>query len=402
MSTTWWPVGERAEFISPATIVSGRGSSAGLANVLEKRLRLPSGADVFLAVDDVVHELGALAPMLTSVEAAGYRVTLVGGFGAEPDDAVVNGAAEVARRTGADVVIGVGGGSVMDAAKLIALLVRNDGEASDWVGLVDPPAGIAPLVLVPTTCGTGSEATRAAMVTIGGSKRICASAMFVPDAVVLDPSLIDGLPGHIVAATGMDALSHAVEAMLSTDRSPMSVHHARQAISLLIENLESAVARDADARAACLWAAHLSGQALNAGVLVGHSIAYCLAHEVHRPHGVLSGLAMPYVIAFNARGVPDECARALAEALTGGATDDLSAAAASVMDLLGRLGLPRTLDDLQVEPGAEQRLADQCVREYPRRNNPVAMTGESMRSVFETMRTGDLARLGVLDAVGSD
>ncbi|MFC6018349.1 iron-containing alcohol dehydrogenase family protein [Plantactinospora solaniradicis] len=390
METMFLPgSGSTAEFISPATVVSGRGSAGLIARVLSSRLRLPDDASVFVAVDDAVEGAGLLAPMLDALGAA-YRVTVVGGFGAEPDDTRIDRAATRAREVRADVVVGVGGGSVMDAAKMIALLLENTGGAADWLGPVAPPGGVAPLVMVPTTCGTGSEATRAAMVTVAGAKRISATAGYVATAVVLDPALLDGLPGRIVAITGMDALSHAAESLMSTDRSPMTVHHARTAIALLVGNLEAASRGDVEARAACLWASHLSGQALNAGVLLGHSLAYCVAHERSVPHGVSSGLALPYCIAFNASGLEPDCARTLGRALTSGGGDDLVDAANAVQALLGRLELPTTLAELGIGEDADERIAQRCAAEYPRANNPTPMTVDALRRLVPSMRTGDL------------
>ncbi|AVT37784.1 iron-containing alcohol dehydrogenase family protein [Plantactinospora sp. BB1] len=398
METVFLPAsGATAEFVSPATVVSGRGSSALVARVLSSRLHLPDGASVLVAVDDVVAGAGLLGSMLDALN-AGYRVTVVGGFGAEPDDDRIDRAAARAREVRADVVVAVGGGSVLDAAKMVALLLRNDGGAADWLGPVAPPGGVAPLVMVPTTCGTGSEATRAAMVTVAGAKRISATPGYVGTAVVLDPALLDGLPGRIVAITGMDALSHAAESLMSTDRSPMTVHHARAAIALLVGNLEAACHGDVEARAACLWASHLSGQALNAGVLLGHSLAYCVAHERSVPHGVSSGLALPYCIAFNAGGLEPDCARTLARALSSGRGDDLLDAAEAVRALLGRLELPGTLAELGIGAEADDRIAQRCAAEYPRANNPTPMTVDALRRLVPAMRTGDL---GAAFAAGS-
>ena len=391
METMWFPTdGAVAQFIAPGTVVSGRGSAARVASVLSSRLRLARGASVFVAVDDAVAGMGLLDDMLEELRAS-YRVTVGGGFGAEPDDACIDRAARSAREAQAQVVVAAGGGSVMDAAKVVALLLRNSGAAADWLGAVNPPGGVAPLVMVPSTCGTGSEATRAAMVTVGGAKRISATPDYVATAVVLDPALLDRLPDRLVAITGMDALSHAAESLMSTDRSPLTVHHATQAIALLVGNLEAASKGDAQARAACLWAAHLAGQALNAGVLLGHSLAYCIAHEQPAPHGVTSGLALPYCIAYNASALEPGCARTLAQALTSGYGSDLVDAAQGVQALLRRLGLPVTLADLRIGEDADERIARRCATEYPRSNNPAPMTVDALRPLVSTMRSGDLA-----------
>jgi Alcohol dehydrogenase, class IV len=378
------------EFFAPATIVSGHGTVTRLAHVLSTRLHLPNGASVFVAIDDAVVHSGPVQEMLAAVRAA-YRVTEATGFGPEPDDVCIDAAARRAREAGAEVIVGVGGGSVMDAAKIIALLVRNGGGAADWLGPVNPPGGVAPLVMVPTTCGTGSECTRAAMVTVGGAKRISANSEYVATAVILDPSLLDRLPRGVVACTGMDALSHAIESLMSTDRSPITMHLATAAARLLMTNVEPAWRGDEEARGACLWASHLAGQALNAGVLLGHSLAYSIAQERHVPHGVASGLALPYCIAFNSSGLEPELARTIAHVLTAGRSDDLVAAAGEVLALLRRLGQPATLAELDIDQAADERIAVRCATEYPRTNNPAPMTAEALTRLVPAMRTGDLA-----------
>lgn len=386
----WWPGNETSnDFLVPRVTLTGRGSTSRVGEALTARLGLPSGSPALLAVDDAVRDAGLLDPLLRGLEHSGFHVTPVSGFGSEPDETRIDEVAAFARAASVDLVIGAGGGSVMDAAKLLALLVRNEGRARDWTGAVEPPRGVAPLVLIPSTCGTGSEVTRAAMVTVEGSKRASACAQFIPQMVALDPALLDSLPGAIVAATGMDALSHAVESMMSLDKSPLSIHHALRAIELLVRFLEPAVAGDPEARSACLWASHLAGLSLSAGVLLGHSMAYTVAHARPMPHGVACSLALPYCMAYNSSALDADTARALALALTG---DDpsLSGAAHAVEAMARRLGMPTTLDAASISPGTEAELAGQCVAEYPRSNNPSPLDAARLTVLFEAMRQGDI------------
>jgi alcohol dehydrogenase len=389
MSNQWVPdTASYSEFLSPSLIVGGRGSSARTAELMRSRLGVAAGT-VLVAADDIVLANGLAEPLLAGLRDAGYDVIVSSGFGSEPSVEVIDAAVADARRVDARVVAGIGGGSVLDSSKLLALLLRNDGGAGDWLGVVDPAGGVAPLLLVPTTCGTGSEATRIAMVTVDGSKRASSCARYVPAAVILDPDLLATLPGSVVAATAMDALSHAVESLMSTTHSPMSAHHAFRAIELIVASVEAAVGGDADAVAACLWASHMAGQALNAGVVVGHSLAYCLAHERPMPHGVSCALALPYGIAYN-QNLEPALAAALAAALTDGATSDLRAAAVSVRDLIARLGLATTLDEAGLPPESEAAMALQCVTEYPRQTNPEPLVQDRIEALLRAMRTGDL------------
>lgn len=398
MATMWWPAGDPAqEFTAPGAIYSGRGSSARVGSIVSSSRLAAPGATVLVAVDDSVRASGSLQGLFQGLEEEGFAISVVGGFGSEPDDRRLDAVAEEARRSRAELVVGVGGGSVLDAAKLISLLLRNEGRVADWIGAVDPPEGTASLVLVPTTSGTGSEANRHAIVTVAEAKRWSSYAGYVPRVVVLDAELLDSLPGPVVAATGLDALSHAVESSMSTTSTPMTVHHALRSIELLVANLERAVSGDPHAREACLWGSHFAGQALNAGVLLGHSLAYSLSHEVPLPHGVSSGFALPYCIAYNASHLSADARSALSLALTAGRSADPRDAAAAVQDLARRIGQPTTLDALGIPFGAEERMGVYCATEYARSNNPAPFQTDVLIALFGSMRTGDV--LGAFDAV---
>lgn len=389
MSNEWWPdVAAASEFLTPSRLVGGHGSSGRAAELLSRCLDRQDGA-IVIVVDDAVLAGGLADPLVGSLRAGGFDIELSSGFGSEPSAEVIDAAAERARQAGARAVVGIGGGSVMDSSKLIALLLRNPGRTEDWLGTVTPPHGVAPLMLVPTTCGTGSEATRIAMVTAGGEKRVASCADFIPGTVIIDPGLVASLPAAVAAPTIMDALAHAVESVFSTARSPLSLHAAFRAIDLLAVNAEAAAAGDAGALGRCLWGSHLAGHALNAGVVVGHSLAYCLACEHPMPHGTSCALALPYCIAYN-RGIEPGLAGSLALALTRGESGRLDVAAESVMDLARRLGLPTTLEEARLRPGTERDMAARCVAKYPRPTNPRPLDQDELEHLLRAMRTGDL------------
>lgn len=389
MSADWWPEsGTTSDFLSPALVRAGRGAAADAPALLSQVFGIDSGS-VLVAVDDILLSNGLAAPMLDALAKAGYDVVISSGFGSEPSSDVVDAHAERARTAGAQAVIGLGGGSVLDSSKLLALLLRNEGLSEDWLGPVDPPKGVVPLLLIPTTCGTGSEATRIAMVTVKGAKRASSSPRYVPAAVILDPDLVSSLPSSVVAATAMDALAHAVESLMSSARSPLSAHHALRAIDLLMSSIEPASKGDPDALAKCLWGSHLAGQALNAGVVVGHSLAYCLAYEHPMPHGTSCALALPYCIAYN-QTLDSALARTLSLALTQGESGDLRDAAQRVFDLARRLALPTTLLDVDIREGAEESIASRCVLEYPRPTNPEPLDEGKLALLLAAMRMGDL------------
>lgn len=389
MALTWWPdTAVSGEFLAPSVIVSGDGSITQAPTVLAHHLGIATGC-ILIAADDIVVANGMVSSLVSSLESAGFTVVLTSGFGSEPSSDLIDGHIAQARQAQAVAVIGVGGGSVLDSAKLIALLLKNEGGSADWLGPVNPLRGVAPLLLVPTTCGTGSEATRIAMLTVDGTKRASSCAKYIPNAVIIDPELVASLPPTVIASTGMDALAHAVESLMSTAHSPMTAHHSFRAIELLMGNIEAAFAGDRTALAQCLWASHLAGQALNAGVAVGHSLAYCLAFENPMPHGTSCALALSYCLAYN-QHLPKGLGEALARALTEGESSSLRIAAQAVMDLCIRLGLPTTLRDISIPVEAEQRMAARCVVEYPRPTNPVPLVEAHLQALLGAMREGNL------------
>ncbi|WP_246301253.1 iron-containing alcohol dehydrogenase family protein [Microbacterium immunditiarum] len=377
------------EFIAPRVTLAGRGTTAKLGEYLVPRGFTTSS--VLVVVDDHLRDNEAYLRLERGLRRAELSPTVIGGLGTEPDDGRIDEAAERARGVDYAYVIGVGGGSVMDAAKMLAVLVRNGGGAADWVGPIEPPGGIAPLAFVPSTCGTGAEVTRAAMVTVGGAKRISVSSRYPGGHVVLDPGILDGLPAAVIASTGLDALAHAAEAMMSKDRSWSTVRNSVSAIESLVANIEAAVRGDRDALEECFYASHAAGLALNAGVQLGHSVAYCIANVVHVPHGIASGLALPYCIAYNSRALDgSSTGKVLSRAVTGGLGDTLSDASASLDGLLSRLSMPRSLSDLGISASVAQGMADTCYGDYPRPANPAPLLLASLRDLFAAMHAGDL------------
>ena len=391
MNTVWNPSPTAPSvFLAPQAVIGGDGAASTVGTVLTERLGL-AGGTVLLAVDDAVSAAGLIEPIAASLRNAGFQVEQRGGFGAEPSAEVLDPIIADARAAGADAVVGVGGGSVLDSSKLIALMLKNEGSCADWLGEAKPGNGVAPMVLIPTTCGTGSETTRVAMVTIAGSKRSSLCDLFIPPVAIVDPTLVASLPKSVIAATGMDALAHATEALMATSASMLSATHSLRAIELIVENLELAAGGDAEALAKVMWASHIAGQALNAGVVIGHSLAYCLAHAQPMPHGMSCALALPYCIAYN-QHVDQQQGERIARALTNGESDSLREAAGRVAALVGRLGLPTTLPEARIADIEISEMAAMCVGSYPRPTNPVAFDEQKIAALFEAMQTGDIDR----------
>jgi alcohol dehydrogenase class IV len=385
---TQLPAWSATGYLAPRQVLAGRDCSRGVGTELLAAGIAPGR--VLVVADRLVAAHGLLGPLASTLTTAGFSVDVFDGIAGEPDEAVANAAAGMARSAHSVAVIGVGGGSALDVAKLAALLATNEGTVRDWLGVVSPACVVAPLVLVPTTTGTGSEATRIAMVTVDGSKRAVSCSQFVPLIAVLDEAFVDDLPPAVIAATGMDAMAHAVESMLSTTRNPLTLAVATQALEILRDSLEEAATpRPGAARGRVLYAAHLAGLALNAGVVLGHSLAYAIARDRPMSHGTSCAIALPYCLAYN-RAIPPELEQHISQALTGERTSSLRSAAESVMSLCRRLGLPDSLASAGIELGALEAIAAGAVREYPRPNNPVPLDEAAVHAVLARMHAGDV------------
>jgi alcohol dehydrogenase class IV len=263
---------------------------------------LVSAQHVLVVTDAQVRALALADAMLGVLRSEGRRVTIFDAVEADPSRSTLEAAVEAGR--GAEAVIGLGGGSPMDVAKLTAYLLGS-GDDLDAIWGVGNAAGTGlPLVLVPTTAGTGSEATPVAIISLpGGEKRGVSSSALIAHHAVLDPTLTLGLPRHVTAATGIDAMVHAIEAYTSAHlKNPVSDMLAKGALGLLSSHLLRAceVPDDIDARGAMLLGAHLAGVAFsNAPVAGVHALAYPLGGRFHVPHGLSNALMLPHVLGHN-------------------------------------------------------------------------------------------------------
>ncbi len=258
-----------------------------------------------LVTDPGVAKLGLFDAALASLKAAGIGVAIYDQVVADPPEAVVHAVTDLARAERIDGVVGFGGGSSMDVAKLAAFLPIAAQRLDEVYGVGNARGRRLPLVQVPTTAGTGSEVTGIAIITTGESeKKGVVSPLLLPDVALLDADLTLGLPRHVTAATGVDAMVHAIEAFTSKiKKNPVSDALAREALTLLGRNLRHVCgegARDRDARSAMLLGALLAGMAFaNAPVAAVHALAYPVGGHFHVPHGLSNALMLPHVLRFN-------------------------------------------------------------------------------------------------------
>lgn len=289
-------------FNTTPSVRYGEGSAADLAGIAGALL----GSKVLFVSDAGIMALGLAGGAIGSLKDAGHHVTVFDEVEADPSRATLEKAVGAAQSAGATGVVGFGGGSSLDVAKLAALLAGSGEDLDEAWGVANAKGPRLPLVLVPTTAGTGSEATPVSIITVGGEeKRGVSSPVILPDIAVLDPALTLGLPAAITAATGVDAMVHAIEAYASksANNNPVSKMLARQALRLLGANIETAVfdGSDMEARGAMLLGSMLAGQAFaNSPVAAVHALAYPIGGTFHVPHGLSNALVLPHVLRFNA------------------------------------------------------------------------------------------------------
>jgi alcohol dehydrogenase class IV len=283
-------------------LLAGPDQAAALAE------KLPSGPCLFVTDSELIR-LGLADAYHRAIEAA-HHVMIFDQVEADPSKDTLLTAVEAGRSAAVSSVVGFGGGSPMDVAKLAAYLLGSGDELDAIWGVGVAQGRRLPLALVPTTAGTGSEATPISVITCeGGVKLAVNSPPLVADWAVLDATLTLGLPGHVTAATGIDAIVHAVEAYTSARlKNPLSDALAREALRLLTGNLMAVIERphDLEARSAMLLGAHLAGLAFaNAPVAGVHALAYPLGGLHHLPHGLTNALMLRHVLAHNVEAARD-------------------------------------------------------------------------------------------------
>jgi alcohol dehydrogenase class IV len=376
-------------FNTVRAIVSGPGTSTRLAEIVGPVL----GARVLLVTDAGLRRIGLLDPALASLEAAGIRVAIFDGVAADPPEANIHAALAVAEAHAATGVLAIGGGSPMDVAKIVALLARSGEALPEIYGLDRAKGPRLPLALVPTTAGTGSEATPIAIVTTGeAEKKGVVSPLLLPDIAVLDADLTLGLPPAVTAATGLDAMVHAIEAYTSAspNNNPISRGLARQALTLLGAHIRQAtfVGRDATAREGMLLGSLLAGQAFaNAPVAAVHALAYPIGGHYHVPHGLSNALVLPHVLRFNREAALTAYAEIAPDPFPALAPLPASERAQGLIEGLAalsrELGLPQRLREVGIAAEALPRLARDAMKQTRLLvNNPRPLTEADILAIY--------------------
>jgi alcohol dehydrogenase len=336
---------------------------AGRINDLASRVEglAGKGAAVLVVADPMLTTLGITGRALNILKTAGLDAQVFDGLKGEPKAADIDTASGIARAMKAKAIVGLGGGSAIDMAKLVAACAASGLAAQSYQLCETPlPTNILPIIAVPTTAGTGSEVTRVAVFANAAKVKVWAwGDELKPHVAILDPELTVGVPAHITAATGLDALVHAIEAATNKHRTDGNDLYALKAISLISENLERAIKNpdDIKARGALLLGSCYGGIAIdNCGTALAHNISHAMADLAPIPHGRATGLAMLATMKWVSHGAPEAYARvakAMAAADPIAAYDRLVRATAIKISLEGDgldLGRPELLAEHMASP----------------------------------------------------
>ncbi len=373
-------------FRTVPSVIFETGASARLGAIVKSRMKRP-----VIVTDKGVVNAGLIDGALGSLKAEGLDYFLFDGIEADPPARVVRNSVEIARAHKADGVIGFGGGSSMDTAKIIAVLLHSTQKLEEIYGTGNIRGGRAPLVLLPTTSGTGSEVTDIAVVTTDDEQKmgILGDQMFA-DIAILDPSLTYGLPRHVTAATGVDAMVHAIEAYTNRHRkNPVSDALAREALRLLSSNIVAACETpgDADVRANMLLGSMLAGQAFtNSPVGAVHGMAYPLGALFHIPHGLSNSLMLEPVLRFSAPAAAPlyaELGDVIGANTTGDFAERADAFIGRLIEIVAATGVERRLSNLGISHNDLPRMAEDAMKaERVMRNNPRAVTYDDALKMY--------------------
>jgi alcohol dehydrogenase len=398
-ATQWSGFKDFCQFASPTRVVAGRGLLEGAGFEFAKE----GASRAILVTDEGIRATDLPDRVAAALEDGG--VALSGVFDRVPQDSdasVVAECAAMAKDGAADSFVALGGGSVIDTAKASDVLFTHGGEIADYEGLyglprggegIGPPLPLAPLAAIPTTAGTGSEVSPVAVVkdTQRGIKVIVLDFPIAPRVAILDPESTATLPAPLAAATGMDALTHAIEGVTSTEWSPFGDAYALHAIRMIRDNLERAVGDTSDevARGNMLIAANLAIVPTGLGATgITHSLSHPCGARHGVPHGVANAINLPLAIEFNAAAGEESASRyrdvaELVGADGGGTGGDVGAALAGwVRELTARLGLPRRLSEVGVTEESIPQLASDAMGEGSTLVNPREPTEEDFAELY--------------------
>lgn len=355
-----------SEFFVSSDVTFGKDAAKELPRILKEF----KAKNVMVVYDAGVKMAGIAEKVLAEVEKAGVKVTVFDGVIPNPTNEVVEEAAEIAQRENIDVFVAVGGGSSIDLTKAVNILMTNPGPIGQYggIGLVKEP--VLPLIAIPTTAGTSSEITN--VVALTDTKAVCKYVIIdnkiVADKVIADPEFTKTMPAGVTAATGMDAITHAVESYISNMSTALTEYHSIKALQIFHEYLPKAVAdgSDMEAREKMMLGCLIAGFGFsNANLGLVHGIAHTLSAHFHLAHGVANATVLPYVMEYNADSCPEkmvDLAKAIDLPVSGDLEKDKYLLSKELLKMTKTVGI-KTLSELGVEEKDFEMIAEDVLKE---------------------------------------
>ncbi|MFZ5628143.1 MAG: iron-containing alcohol dehydrogenase [Spirochaetota bacterium] len=342
---------------------------------------------VMVVTDEMLSKLPFFTQYTDELKAAGLRIDIFNGVKGNPVKSQVMVGVEAFRKSGAAAILGIGGGAALDVAKAIALMVNHPGDIFDYE---DEKPGARPFdkeipywIAIPTTSGTGSEVGRSTVVADDTThvKKVIFSPRLLARAVFADPEMTAAMPAHVTAATGLDAMTHLIEAFLAKGRHPMADGIALEGLRLAGQALPRAFkdGNDLAARGDMLMASMMGAVAFQKGLGVVHSCAHALSAIVDMHHGLANGIMLDHALRFNAKAVPDRFDR-LAQAVGLGKGEEFIS---WLTQLKAELKIPATLKEAGVTADKLDALVRVAVADGCHPSNPVAVSENDFREIFQ-------------------
>ena len=371
-------------FSSPPRLILGEGALEQFVSELPQL-----GSRILVVTDPGIVAAGILDRVLAVLKLSNLETAVFSAVVGNPDVATVEAANQARIDAAADILVAIGGGSSMDVAKSVAILATSGGGIADYEGVDKFTAIPLPVIAIPTTVGSGSEVTKGAVITNPDThvKMVIVSDLMFVKIAVLDRRIVAGLPGRIAATTGMDALTHAIEAYVSKGANPVTDAINIGAIEIIGANLVKASQGDEEALYNMLVASSMAGIGFHdAGLGAVHALANTIGAHFGVHHGTANALFLPYVMDFNLSAAPARfarIARALGEDVTGLSDEEAAQrAAAAVHRLAADTGVPRKLSEVGVPADAIDRLAADALTQADLPGNPRETTLDDIKALY--------------------
>lgn len=386
-----------AKITLPPLTYAGEGALENLLPEVEKFR--PS--NILVITDPILLDIGLVEAVIGPLKAAGYKLDVYTDIEPEPPLACGEKLVDYTRAGGFDLILGVGGGSALDLAKLTAVLAAHEGPVKDYLNLTatrQVEHKGYPKILLPTTSGTGSEVTNIAVLSLESTKDVVTHDNLLADVAIVEPKLTLSMPPRVTAATGIDALTHAVEAYVSIHANPTTDALALQAIRLISGSLRRAYrnGRDKEARSQMSYASYMAGLAFfNAGVAGVHALAYPLGGQFHIAHGESNAVLLPYVMEY----IRTSCRKRMADVLEalGISTAYMSEEEASLrcveelQRIVADVGIPATLQEFSIPESALPLLVEDGVKQKRLlARSPMPLEKKDIAAIYRAAFTGEV------------